>query len=58
MDVAPLDDDWNERRRIQMTSLVGGIKGEQQSVCVCVCVCNPGSAVYDLIRWRVTNVNE
>lgn len=48
MDVAPLDDDWNERRRIQMTSLGGGIKGEQQSVCVCVlpvCVCVPAFQV-------------
>ncbi|XP_075878924.1 E3 ubiquitin-protein ligase Rnf220 isoform X2 [Nelusetta ayraudi] len=30
VDVAPLDDDWNERRRIQMTSIVGGIKGAAQ----------------------------
>ncbi|KAK2835497.1 hypothetical protein Q5P01_015981 [Channa striata] len=26
-DLAPLEDEWNERRRIQMTSIVGGFKG-------------------------------
>lgn len=28
----PLEDEWNERRRIQMTSIVGGFKGKQESV--------------------------
>ncbi|XP_067368123.1 E3 ubiquitin-protein ligase RNF220 isoform X1 [Channa argus] len=26
-DLVPLEDEWNERRRIQMTSIVGGFKG-------------------------------
>ncbi|XP_076582795.1 E3 ubiquitin-protein ligase RNF220 [Chaetodon auriga] len=26
-DLTPLEDEWNERRRIQMTSIVGGFKG-------------------------------
>lgn len=34
MDLTPLEDEWNERRRIQMTSIVGGIKGKHQSVYV------------------------
>ncbi|XP_029004682.1 E3 ubiquitin-protein ligase RNF220 isoform X1 [Betta splendens] len=27
VDLVPLEDEWNERRRIQMTSIVGGFKG-------------------------------
>lgn len=35
----PLEDEWNERRRIQMTSIGGGFKGKHKSACVIsVCV--------------------
>lgn len=33
MGLALMEDEWNERRRIQMTSIVGGIKGKHGSVC-------------------------
>ncbi len=53
-DLPPLEDEWNERRRIQMTSIVGGFKGKYKSVCVtCVCAC-----VYDVVQWRVNDVTE
>lgn len=40
MDLVPLEDEWNERRRIQMASIVGGFKGKSQSECVTsVCAC-------------------
>lgn len=59
MDLAPLDDEWNERRRIQMTSIVGGIKGKHESVCIrSVCACHQGTSVHDLVQWRVNNVSE
>lgn len=45
MDLVPLEDEWNERRRIHMTSVVGGFKG------MCTHVC-------DLVQWRVNNVTE
>lgn len=57
--MAPLEDEWNERRRIQMTSIVGGFKGKRESVCVMnVCACHGGTRVYDLVQWRVSNVTE
>lgn len=28
MDLVPLENEWNERRRIQMSSIVGGFKGK------------------------------
>lgn len=34
MDLASLEDEWNERRRIHMTSIVEGIKGEHKLGCV------------------------
>lgn len=54
MDLAPLEDEWNERRRIQMASI--GFKGELK--CVCVCVCHQSTHVCDLVQWRVYNVTE
>lgn len=56
MDLAPLEDEWNERRRIPMTSI--GFKGEHKSVCSCVCVSHGGTLVYDVVQWRVNIVTE
>lgn len=45
MGLALMEDEWNERRRIQMTSIVGGIKGKHASVCV-VNACAPVPSSY------------
>lgn len=45
-DLVPLEDEWNERRRIQMTSV--GFKGKNKSVCV----------IFLFLCWRVSNVTE
>lgn len=32
VDLTPLDSEWNDRRRMQMSTLIGGFKGEDKTL--------------------------
>lgn len=55
-DSVPLEDEWNERRRIQMTSV--GFKGKNKYLCVCVPLRCVWSCFGFFLGWRVSNVTE